>query len=114
MNFLRARSEDAALHYRPGLTVRTETFGETVYEGSISLLHIDGNHAEQHAALDADRWTPHVAAGGWIIFDDYEWAFGDGPRKVADAFVLRNAGKISARFQAGPTLFLQLREPVSG
>ena len=112
LNYLRARAEDAAVHYRPGLSVRTEAFGETRYEGSISVLHIDGNHAEQHAALDADLWTPHVRPGGWIIFDDYEWAFGDGPRKVADGFVRRNAAKIATRFQAGPTLFLQLREAI--
>ncbi|MFI4965120.1 MAG: class I SAM-dependent methyltransferase [Caulobacterales bacterium] len=114
LNYLRLRAEDAAPLYRPGLTVRTEAFGETRFEGAIAVLHIDGNHAEHHAALDADLWTPHVRPGGWIIFDDYEWAFGDGPRKVADAFVQRNADRVAARFQAGPTLFLQLREAVRG
>jgi len=112
LNYVRARSEEAAARYRPGLVVRTEAFGETRYQGSIAVLHIDGNHAEAQAALDARVWTPHVAPGGWIIFDDYEWAFGDGPRKVADAFVQRNAASIAAMFQAGPTLFLQLRDAV--
>lgn len=114
LNYVRARSEDAAALYRPGLVVQTEAFGETGYQGSISVLHIDGNHAEAQAALDARVWTPHVAPGGWIIFDDYEWAFGDGPRKVADAFVERYAAAIAAKFQAGPTLFLQLRDRVQG
>jgi hypothetical protein len=114
LNYIRARSEDAAARYGPGVVVKTEAFGETRYQGSISVLHIDGNHAEAQAALDTRVWTPHVAPGGWIIFDDYEWAFGDGPRKVADAFVQRNAASIAATFQAGPTLFVQLREAVHG
>lgn len=109
LNYLRARSEVAAQTYGPGLTVRTAAFGESRYEGRIAVLHIDGNHAEEQAAIDAAVWTPHVMPGGWIIFDDYEWAFGDGPRKVADAFVLRNAERLAARFQAGPALYLQLK-----
>ena len=112
LNYLRARSEDAAASYRPGLVVRTEAFGETRYEGAIAVLHIDGNHAEHHAALDTELWTPNVRPGGWIIFDDYEWAFGDGPKRVADAFVRHNQAKVAAKFQAGPTLFVQLGEQV--
>jgi hypothetical protein len=109
LNYLRARAEDAAALYGPGLMVRTESFGETRYEGAIAVLHIDGNHAEHHAALDTALWTPHVRPGGWIIFDDYEWAFGDGPRKVADAYLEANRARIAAVFQAGPALFVQLR-----
>ncbi|HEY3949297.1 class I SAM-dependent methyltransferase [Phenylobacterium sp.] len=114
MNYLRARAEDAAALYRPGLTLRTEAFGETRYEGAIAVLHIDGNHAEHHAELDTRLWTPHVRPGGWIIFDDYEWAFGDGPKKVADAFITANAERIACRFQAGPALFLQLKDRPHG
>ena len=109
LNYLRSRAEDAIAGYGPGLTVRTEAFGETRYEGVISVLHIDGNHAEPQVASDTKLWTPHVAPGGWIIFDDYEWAFGDGPRKVADAFVAARSSDIAAVFQAGPALFVQLK-----
>jgi Methyltransferase domain len=109
LNYLRQKSEDAAAIYEPGLTARTQCFGETAYCGQISVLHIDGNHAEGEVAKDCALWTPHVVSGGWIIFDDYEWAFGDGPRKVADAFAAANAGRIAAAFQAGPALFLQLK-----
>jgi hypothetical protein len=114
MNYLRARAEDAAHLYRPGLAVQTDAFGETRYEGVISVLHIDGNHAERHAALDTALWTPFVRPGGWIIFDDYEWAFGDGPRKVADAFIQANRARVAALFQAGPALFLQFRSETHG
>ncbi len=109
LNYLQARAEDVATRYGPGLTARTDAFGETRYEGVIALLHIDGNHAEAHVARDTDLWTPHVAPGGWIVFDDYEWAFGNGPRQVADAFVGRRASQIAAVFQAGPALFVQLK-----
>jgi hypothetical protein len=114
LNYLRARAEDAAHLYRAGLVVRTGAFGETRFGGEIAVLHIDGNHAEHHAALDTDLWTPHVRPGGWIIFDDYEWAFGEGPRKVADAFLRRNAARIATVFQAGPALFLQLKAEADG
>ncbi|WP_068875087.1 MULTISPECIES: class I SAM-dependent methyltransferase [unclassified Phenylobacterium] len=114
LNYVRARAENAAGSYGPGLKVRTEAFGETSYEGRIAVLHIDGNHAEHHAALDTALWTPHVVPGGWIIFDDYDWAFGDGPKKVADAFVSANEARIATVFQAGPSLFLQLKDDARG
>ena len=109
LNYLRARASDAVSSYRPALTVTTETFGTTSYEGAIALLHIDGNHAEPEVEADCRLWTPMVKPGGWIVFDDYEWAFGDGVRRVADAFVAANARRIAARFEAGSALFLQLK-----
>ena len=109
LNYLRGSSREAATRYGPGMTVTTEAFGETTYAGRIALLHIDGNHAEPEVAADCALWTPHVVPGGWIIFDDYEWAFGDGVRRVADAFVEANAERIAARFEAGSALFLQLK-----
>jgi hypothetical protein len=109
LNYLRARSVDAASLYRAGFTAQTETFGETSYEGRIGFLHIDGNHAEPAVAADAELWTPHVAPGGWIVFDDYEWAFGDGVKRVADAFAAANVERIAAKFEAGGALFLQLK-----
>ena len=109
LNYIRAPSMRGAALYRSGAQVRTEAFGETAYAGRIAFLHIDGNHAEPEAAADCAVWTPLVAAGGWIVFDDYEWAFGDGVRRVADRFVEANARRIAARFEAGAALFLQLR-----
>ena len=91
LNYLRARSADAARAYGEALTVTTEAFGTTVYQGQIAFLHIDGAHAEAEVARDCELWSPHVVPGGWIHFDDYDWAFGDGPRRVADAFVARSS-----------------------
>ena len=109
LNYLRARSADAARAYGEALTVTTEAFGTTVYQGQIAFLHIDGAHAEGEVARDCELWSPHVAPGGWIHFDDYDRAFGDGPRRVADAFVARESRRIAAQFQAGPGLFVQLK-----
>ena len=109
LNYLRARSAQAARHYAPGLEVRTAAFGSTRYAGTIAVLHIDGNHAREEVESDVALWTPHVRPGGWIIFDDYEWAFGDGPQRAADGFVAREAGHIAATFRAGPALLVQMR-----
>lgn len=39
----------------------------------IDVLHIDGNHSEEHALYDADNYVPLVAPGGIVIFDDLNW-----------------------------------------
>lgn len=43
-------------------------------DNSIDILHIDGNHAEDSALFDVKSWYPKVRAGGYIIFDDANWA----------------------------------------
>ncbi len=40
---------------------------------NIDILHIDGNHSEKAANLDAHKWVPLVRRGGIIIFDDITW-----------------------------------------
>jgi hypothetical protein len=109
LNYLRDTSADGAARYRPGLVVETPTFGAVRYEGQISVLHIDGNHAFERVDEDARLWTPHVKPGGWIIFDDYFWVFGDGPRRVGDAYVRDNADRVQTCFTAGKALFVQLK-----
>jgi hypothetical protein len=109
LNYIRATSAKAAAQYRPGLEVRNETFGAVRYSGRIAVLHIDGNHTLEHANEDMRLWTPHVAPGGWIIFDDYFWVFGDGPRQVGDSFIAREAERVQFSFVAGKALFVQLK-----
>lgn len=57
---------------------------------------------------DAQAWTPHVKPGGWIVFDDYVWAFGDGPRRVGDAFLADDIWRIDLSFVTGAALFVRL------
>jgi len=39
-------------------------------DGTIDILHIDGNHSEEIALLDAQLYLPKVKKGGYIWFDD--------------------------------------------
>lgn len=110
LNYIRASSADAAARYQPGLTITTPGFGTTRLGGSIALLHIDGNHGYDQVAADARLWTPWVRPGGWIIFDDYVWAFGNGPRRVGDAFLQANASQVARSFVIGTALFVQMVE----
>src|SRR5260221_3408208 len=109
LNYIRGRSHDAAERYAPGLRIKTDAFGATTYRGVIGVLHIDGDHAEQEVAHDGAMWAPHVAPGGWVIFNDYDWSLGEGPRRAADNFVERQRSRIAATFQAGGTLFVQVK-----
>jgi hypothetical protein len=108
LNYLRARSIDGAARYGPGLNLETAAFGRVNYAGEIAVLHIDGNHAYDSVAADAAAWIGYVKPGGWIIFDDYVWAFGDGPAKVGDAFLASDADRIAFSFVMGTALFVQL------
>jgi len=51
---------------------------ENVYnqfeDGSIDLLHIDGNHSEPLAYKDATLYLSKVKIGGYIFFDDIHWS----------------------------------------
>ena len=108
LNYIQSTSTAGAEHYRPGLVVETEMLGRTDYDGRIGLLHIDGNHDYDHVRQDAETWIPLVKPGGWIIIDDYEWDWGDGPRRIGDAFLRDNAARIRTHFVAGHALFIQL------
>jgi len=110
LNYIRAPSTEAARAYGPGISVETEVFGRTDYAGEIAVVHIDGNHAYENVAADAEAWTPYVKPGGWIVFDDYVWAFGDGPRRVGDAWLARNADRIDLSFVTGTALFIRLAD----
>lgn len=55
---IRARSEDAVNEFD---------------DGSIGLLHIDGNHSEEPAYRDVVLYLPKVVSGGFIVCDDIDW-----------------------------------------
>jgi hypothetical protein len=107
LNYLQMTGAAAGEAYARTRMVRSEAFGATEYAGAIALLHIDGNHGYQHVLADCRAWTPHLASGGWVIFDDYEWAWGDGPRRVADAFVAEHA--VQTAFVVAGALFARVR-----
>jgi hypothetical protein len=108
VNYSRSRSSEAASRYSTAQCFTTEDFGPTTYTGEIALLHIDGNHALEAVRQDLLLWRHFVRAGGWIVFDDYCWPFGDGPRTAADEFCGKFHGSLSTEFVAGGALFVQL------
>jgi hypothetical protein len=107
-NFLRAASHDARRRYGADFTVRSEFFGNTTYCGRVSLLHIDGNHDYSFVSTDVKDWVDVIAPGGWIVIDDYEWSFADGPRRAANEFVSTHKDRVVERFTAGGAIFLKL------
>jgi len=107
-NYLRMTSAAAREHYGQGRTVASREFGETALAGAIALLHLDGNHDEAAVAEDFALWGPLVAPGGWIVFDDYNWPHGDGPRKVADRAIAGYGARVRRRFLAGGAMFVNL------
>ena len=107
-NYIRATSMSAYSQYETGAPVLSEQFGHTQLSGSIAILHIDGNHDEAAVRLDFELWKQKLAPGGWVIFDDYEWPHGTGPKVVADETVEKYGSLIQRKFVAGGALFLKL------
>jgi len=109
-NYLRGKSHALRSRYKPGLSVQNEMFGETTYTGKIACLHIDGNHDLAHIRHDIEDWVPLVVPGGWIIIDDYQWAFGNGPQIATDAWMKKNADSVQRSFAISSALFIKLHE----
>ena len=107
-NYLRMGSAQARQRYGPGHSVTSREFGTTPTAGAISVLHIDGNHDEAAVGEDFANWGPLVVPGGWVIFDDYNWPHGDGPRKVADRAIAELGPKVARSFVAGGAMFVNL------
>lgn len=112
INYLRLPSTEAARHYQARQAVHTASFGTTDYEGSIALLHIDGNHSYAAVKADVLSWCGFVSAGGWIIVDDYIWPFGDGPQRAGNEFLQEHKACIGTAFVMGSALFIQLLAPL--
>ena len=42
-------------------------------DGTIDVIHLDGNHSEECSTEDVTLWVPKVRPGGTWIFDDTDW-----------------------------------------
>jgi len=60
---------------------------ERFEEGSIDLLHIDGDHSYDGVRKDIDLFWPKMKKGGTVVFDDYNWP---SVSKAVDDFVREN------------------------
>ncbi len=108
LNALRMPSDKGYRAYCDDPTVDSPEFGHTQFQGAIACLHIDGNHDYAVVSEDLATWPNLVRPGGLIIVDDYEWAFGDGPKRAADAFLERKSDAIAATTKADGALFIRL------
>lgn len=62
---------------------------------NIDILHIDGNHSEQSANFDVQKWVPLVRPGGVIIFDDVGWSTGDSSNESAVRWLDQNCTRLA-------------------
>lgn len=108
VNYLRMPSDAAIARYTAPCTLTSPEFGVSIYSGQIACLHIDGNHGVEAATRDIEQWVPLVMHGGWVIIDDYQWAFGQGPAQAADAWMHKNPTRIERAFAIGSALFIRL------
>ena len=110
LNYMRATSADAFFSYCDASSVHSPEFGTTPLAGSISVLHLDGNHDESAVEEDFRLWSQRLLPNSWIIFDDYTWPHGDGPRKVADRTLEFYGSRIHRHFVAGGAMFMNISE----
>lgn len=106
-NYLPLTSRAAYAAWTESFHVQSAEFGTTQYEGTIAVLHIDGNHDYAAVREDVDLWLPHLRPGGWLILDDYFWLHGDGPRRVGDALLVQHAASIARAWVCGRALFVK-------
>lgn len=108
-NYIRLPSEQAWVLYSRNRKISSREFGTTKTSGKISLLHIDGNHDKSKVNQDFGLWSQRLADGGWIVFDDYEWSLGDGPRIVGDNARKSLGDRVTRDFVSGGALFLKVK-----
>jgi hypothetical protein len=107
-NYLKKTSKEASHIYKQLKRVTTAEFGTVNYLGSIALLHVDANHDYLSVKSDIESWVPLVQNDGWVIFDDYEWALGDGVKRAVDEYISRNPDKIQETFKFGKSLVMRI------
>lgn len=106
MNYLQMTSEQAHTLYQHNTVISSDAFGQTDYAGKIACLHIDGNHDIEFVSQEIAQWAGYIVPGGWIIFDDYYWCYGDGPKQAADAYIATHQQHIRQCFVCGGALFV--------
>ena len=107
---LRLPSADAFPKYASKQHLSDADFPGFTPCGRIAVIHIDGNHDYASVKQDIDLWGTRLAPGAWIIFDDYVWLHGNGPKRVADDFLGRNIHNISVAFCCGKAIFCKLAQ----
>lgn len=106
-NYIKAESEQAFGFFNQNPIVTSQEFGQTNYQGKVSVIHVDGNHDYAKVKLDCDLWLPLLMPGAWLILDDYLWIHGTGPRRVGDDLLEKHSKNIDRAFVCGKALFIK-------
>jgi hypothetical protein len=115
IGYIRKTSEAAFSVYEAARSqgvLSSPELGTVPLAGHLSLLHIDGNHRYDYVRKDVEIWSPYLVAGGWLLLDDYVWAFGDGPQRLGDE--LLDSPFYDTAFVSGDTLFLRRTTYLAG
>lgn len=107
-NYIRASSQDAWGLYKSSNIISSKEFGNTPTTHKIAILHIDGNHDEKEISKDFKIWSQYLVDGAWIIFDDYNWSQGVGPKNIVEQINKDWKNKIICQFVAGGAAFLKI------
>lgn len=108
VGYIRKTSGNALSDYQKAVRageLHSPELGSIPVTGKLSLLHIDANHRYDHVRQDVETWSPFLKSGGWLLLDDYVWAFGDGPQRVGDE--LLGSPLYDSAYVSGDTLFLR-------
>jgi len=52
---------------------RSENLAAAFQDGSVNIIHIDGNHTELASVRDVNLWLPKLTPQGYVWFDDFNW-----------------------------------------
>lgn len=110
LSYIRETSVNAVSFYKEAISQKTlnaSGLDAVPVCGRVALLHIDGNHRYDHVMQDISNWASFVVPGGWILIDDYIWAFGNGPKIAGDELIMKQNCEFDLSFVAGDTLFIR-------
>lgn len=80
------------IHLYEGLSAEVLAWmlAEEGFWESFDFIYVDGSHQARHVLMDATMAWNLLKVGGVMVFDDYEWGFGEArygrPRPAIDAF----------------------------
>jgi len=84
---LRTTLARAGLEDQVVVVVGKSTTVSAHWRTPLSMLFIDGGHAEVHAHNDYTGWAPWLMGGGWLVIHDVFPDPADGGRPPYDVFV---------------------------
>jgi predicted O-methyltransferase YrrM len=56
------------------LRMTSEEAASRIPDGSVGLVHVDGNHDRAAVEADVERYLPKLHPGGFLALDDASWA----------------------------------------